>query len=210
MNPEFWHQRWMENQIAFHEGAANPFLVNYFNRLGLSKNERVFVPLCGKTIDVHWLLKQGFHVVGAELSEIAIKQLFEELNLQATIEKQEHVTHYSAKNIDIFVGDIFNLSREDIGEIDATYDRAALIALPQAMRLQYSQHLQTITQTAKQLLIVIEYEQSLMPGPPFSLFDKEVKQLYKDAYKLKLLDMKTMEDGLKGQLPASEKVWLLT
>src|SRR5215210_313085 len=112
IDAKFWHERWQKNEIPFHERKPNPLLVKYFDRLKLRNRSRVFVPLCGKTRDIGWLLAQGCPVAGAELSEIAIKQLFADLRLNPKISKWGAGKHYRAKNIDIFVGDIFSLTRK--------------------------------------------------------------------------------------------------
>src|SRR6476620_6198989 len=111
-DPRFWHERWEKNQIAFHEGKPNPLLVKHFTRLSLRKGARVFVPLCGKTRDISWLLSRGFRVVAAELSEIAVKQLFAEMRLEPRVRNlgAAGLKHYSAKNVDVFVGDIFKVT----------------------------------------------------------------------------------------------------
>src|SRR5690349_18438288 len=128
MDAGFWHERWETNDIAFHKNEANPLLVRCFAALSLSKGSRVFVPLCGKTLDIHWLLSEGFRVAGAELSKVAIEQLFTELGVEPKVSRDGEVDHYSATNIDVFVGDIFQLSSEVLGPVDAVYDRAALVA----------------------------------------------------------------------------------
>ena len=209
MDAHFWHQKWEQNDIAFHERDTNPFLIKYFDLLSLSKNNRVFLPLCGKTIAIHWLLSNGYRVVGSELSEIAIKQLFSELAIEPKIGAINEIRCYSADNIDIFVGDIFDLSRGVLGRVDAIYDRAALVALPETMRNRYTAHLIEITDRAPQLLICLDYDQSLLDGPPFSVTDEEVHRHYKDAYDLALLTSVDVVGGLKGKCPAKEHVWLL-
>src|SRR6185436_8997031 len=103
MEPSFWHQRWEKNEIAFHEGKANPILVKHLNELSLAKCRRVFVPLCGKTLDISWLLSNGYRVAGAELSQIAIEQLFMELVLQPEISTVGEVAQWSANNLVLFV-----------------------------------------------------------------------------------------------------------
>ena len=79
MEPNFWHERWQQNQLGFHESEANSLLVAHFDALSLAPNSRVFVPLCGKTRDIAWLLSKGHRVVGIELSQLAIEQLFTDL-----------------------------------------------------------------------------------------------------------------------------------
>jgi len=210
MNGEFWHQKWAKNEIGFHESKPNPLLLSYFKKLKLIKGSRVFLPLCGKTLDIGWLLSKGYRVIGAELSRLAIEQLFVQLDVEPEITECGKSIHYSAKNIDIFVGDIFDLSSELIGVVDAVYDRAALVALPEDIRKRYSKHLLDITNAAEQLLITFEYDQSLMGGPPFSINSDEVNRRYKDAYDLSLLASKSVTGGLKGVCAATEHIWLLT
>ena len=209
MDTRYWHQKWETNNIAFHKSDANPVLVNYFSKLALDNNSRVFVPLCGKTLDIAWLLSNGYRVAAAELVEMAIEQLFTELGVEPAISTIGNVKHYNADNIDIFVGSIFDVSSEMVGPIDAVYDRAALVALPEDMRQQYTTHLTELTDKAPQLLVTYEYDQALMPGPPFSISHKEVNQHYKDSYGLSLLSSTDVPGGLKGQCVAQENVWLL-
>ena len=209
MEPSFWHQRWEKNEIAFHESKANPILVKHFNQLSLAKGSRVFVPLCGKTLDISWLLSNGYRVAGAELSQIAIEQLFMELGLQPEISTVGEVEQWSANRLNIFVGDIFALSRKMLGPVDAIYDRAALVAFPEEMRNRYAVHLTEITGKAPQLLVCYDYDQSLMQGPPFSIRNEEVHRHYADHYEVTLIASTEVPSGLKGKCAATENVWLL-
>ena len=209
MDRVFWHQKWESNDIAFHRSEANPLLVKYFNELSLAKGSRVFVPLCGKSLDIPWLLSHGYRVAGAELSKIAIEQLFAELGVTPDISRDGELDHYRATNIDLFVGDIFDVSDKMLGPVDAIYDRAALVALPEGMRNRYAAHVTKMTNTAPQLLICYEYDQRLMEGPPFSVSNQEVNQKYSERYELTLLESAIVPSGLKGIVTARENVWLL-
>ncbi|MEO1132005.1 MAG: thiopurine S-methyltransferase [Cyanobacteria bacterium J06639_1] len=209
MDSSFWHQKWESNAIAFHKSEANPALVNHFGTLSLAKNSRVFLPLCGKTLDIPWLLSQGYRVAGAELVEMAIEQLFDELEVEPEVSDMGKVRQYSAPNITIFVGSIFDVTGNILGAVDAIYDRAALVALPEEVRRRYTVHLAQMSDRAPQLLVTFEYDQSLMNGPPFSISTAEVKQHYGDRYELSLLASADFEGGLKGLNAIKENVWLL-
>ena len=209
MEESFWHQRWREGAIGFHLAEPNPLLVAHFARLQVPKGSRVFLPLCGKTNDLAWLLAAGYRVAGAELSRIAIDALFSGLHVTPTIETVGALTRYSAPDIDFLVGNIFDVSAEVLGPVDAVYDRAALVALPATMRGDYASHLQAITGMAPQLLISFEYDQRLIDGPPFSIDGGEVARLYGSTCLLENIDTIDVVGGLKGQAPAVERVWLL-
>jgi thiopurine S-methyltransferase len=209
MDPSFWHQRWEKNEIGFHEGKPNPLLVKHFHELSVAKGRRIFVPLCGKTLDISWLLSRGYRVAGAELSQLAIEQLFIELGMQPEIEAVGNVEQWSANNLDIFVGDIFAVSEKMLGLVDAVYDRAALVAFPEDLRTRYTAHLTEIANKSPQLLISYEYDQSLMAGPPFSVSNEEVHRHYATTYDLRFIASTEVAGGLKGKAPAKENVWLL-
>jgi thiopurine S-methyltransferase len=208
MDPDFWHRRWERNEIAFHASEANPLLVRYFAELSLPRGSRVFLPFCGKTLDIHWLLSTGYRVAGVELSRIAVEQLFVDLGVEPEITGAGELDRYRAEGIDVFVGDLFRLSSDELGPVDAVYDRAAFVALPAELRGRYATHLSGITGGAPRLLISFEYDQTRMDGPPFSIGAEEVEERYGAAYAATLLASVALPDGLKG-IPATEHVWLL-
>lgn len=209
MDHSFWHDRWESGRIGFHEGRPNQLLVTHFSALAVPDGGRVFVPLCGKTRDIGWLLARGHQVVGAELSELAIRQLFEELGVEPTISDMGALKSYSAIDIEIFGGDVFALTPEMLGPVDAVFDRAALVALPEEMRASYTTHLVDLTGAAPQLLVCFEYDQSLQSGPPFSIARDEVHRRYSGVYGISEMAREKLAGGMKG-IPAWERVWLLT
>lgn len=209
MDANFWHQKWERREIGFHQQQANPLLVAHFDKLNLAIGSRVMLPLCGKTRDIAWLLASGFRVAGAELSKIAVEELFDELELAPQTQSAGSLWHYRADNIDLFVGDIFELSADLLGPVDAVYDRAALVALPAEIRQKYAAHLTCLTGAAPQLLVAYEYDQMLAEGPPFSVVADEVYDLYTGNYRLTPLASTVVEGGLKGKVPARETTWLI-
>lgn len=210
MEASFWHEKWEKKEIGFHEPKVNPILVANLPKFELEEGARLFLPLCGKTKDIPWLLSQGFRVVGAELSEVATKELFEEMGQAPKIEEHANFSHYSAERVDIYVGDIFALSSLVLGTVDAIYDRAAMVALPSAMRVRYAQHLRKLTHNAQQLLVCFEYDQAQLAGPPFAVSEDEVRAHYAAYYRLHILQAKALAGGLKGKVEAVEKVYLLS
>ena len=209
MDPNFWHKRWEKNEIGFHQREVNALLSDRFLGLSLPQTSRIFVPLCGKTRDIAWLLSQGYRVVGVELSKLAVEQLFADLGVAPQISNQGELLRYSAPDLEIFVGDIFELSDDLLGGVDAIYDRAALVALPTELRGRYGAHVAAITQMAPQFLICFEYDQAVMKGPPFSIDRHKVHDVYGMQYQIEPIANRDVAGGLKGKCPAQEVVWHL-
>lgn len=209
MDTSFWHQKWERGEIGFHESQVNPALIDYLERLNLANGARIFLPLCGKTHDIAWLLAQGYRIAGAELSPLAINELFRVLNLAPEITPAGKLARYSTTNIDIWVGDIFDLSSSMLGSVDAVYDRAALVALPEEMRQRYAVHLTALTHGVQQLLITYEYDQHLYDGPPFSVREKELRRHYGNTYQLQQVAQEQIAGGFKGKVEAAITTWLM-
>lgn len=207
MDYEFWHQRWQENRIGFHLPQPNPLLVNNLQFLELAKDARIFIPLSGKSLDIGYLLAQGFRIVAIELSQKAIDALIDELQLEFTQHQVGELVHYQHEGLDIFVGDIFHLNKNLLGHIDAIYDRAALVALPEKTRIQYTAHLTELAYVP-QLIISYEYDQNSYEGPPFSVPEAEIREHYQKAYQIQLLEQVDLSDSFKGQ-NSMEKAWCL-
>lgn len=187
MEADFWHNRWENDLTGFHLDEVNPYLKHNWASLNLKAGSRVFIPLCGKSLDLIWLADQGYQVVGIELSPLAVQAFFAENNLKAEYSQIGGLGYWQSENISLFCGDFFALTPEILGQVDAVYDRASLIALPPAMRQDYAAKLTELAQSAPKLLITLEYDQSKMDGPPFSVSEDEVRSLYQANYQVKQL-----------------------
>ena len=189
MEAEFWHERWRNNQIGFHQDYINPWLEKYWNSLNLEKGAHVFVPLCGKTRDMLWLMEQGYRVTGIEISEIAVETFFRESDLIPAIEETLDLKRWRYENLSIFSGDIFALRAADIGAVRGIYDRAALIAFPPEMRHRYAAHVSgLLSPGARGLLVSLEYPAGEMEGPPFAVFETEVCELFSQGWKIDVIE----------------------
>lgn len=207
MEAEFWHRRWETNAIGFHEATANPLLVAHFGVLGVPMGGRVFLPLCGKTLSIGWLLSRGYEVVGAELSELAVGQLFAGLGMTPETSETGRLKRYRGSGLDVLVGDIFDVDRAMLGPVDAVFDRAALVALPAEVRGRYAVHVADIAAGAPQLVLGYEYDQSLMNGPPFSVTGEEIRQHYEGAYEVIALADEILDGGIRQAGSVRETVW---
>ncbi len=156
-----------------------PLLQKYWPQLGLPTGSTVLVPLCGKSLDMLWLAEQGHRVLGVELSELAITQFFSENQLTPVMHESAQGRHYVAGHIELVCGDIFGLEDSTLAACAGAYDRAALIALPPAMRARYAGDIYgRLPSAAQSLVITLEYAQEKMEGPPFSVAEDEVLRLF--------------------------------
>ncbi len=179
MHHEFWHERWRTREIGFHQSAVHPFLERWWPRLGLAPGARVYVPLCGKSLDLAWLAERGHGVVGSELSAVAIGEFFAEHGLEPTVTTEGRHRRHAAGPYEIFEGDALDLTPALVGLVDAIYDRAALVALPPDLRVVHARVLAELAgPRAAMLLVAFEYAQEMKGGPPFSVESAEVAQLF--------------------------------
>ncbi|QXH37175.1 thiopurine S-methyltransferase [Pseudomonas muyukensis] len=176
MEPAFWHKRWADNQIGFHQPQVNPYLQAHWPALGLAPGARVLVPLCGKSLDMLWLAAQGYRVLGVELSRRAVADFFNEHGLQVQLAQHGAFEIWRSDELEICCGDVFALGAEDLADCAGVYDRAALIALPAGMRERYMTLLgEKLPMACRGLLVTLDYDQALIDGPPFSVADAEVR-----------------------------------
>ncbi|HSJ48296.1 MAG TPA: thiopurine S-methyltransferase [Gammaproteobacteria bacterium] len=179
MDPDFWHARWRNSEIGFHQEEINLHLQNFWAQTGAAAGSTVFVPLCGKSRDLLWLREQGHPVLGVEISPIAVEAFFEENRLAAVQANQGPFTRWEYEGLVILCGDYFDLQPADLTAVGATYDRASLIALPPAMRQRYAEHsIRLLPAATPTLLVTLEYPQQEMDGPPFSVSESEVRTLF--------------------------------
>ncbi len=195
MDPDFWHDRWAKNLIGFHQGEVNPHLRRYWRRLDPRPGETVLVPLCGKAHDLEWLREQGHRVVGVELSPVACRDFFGERGIEPAVEAGGRFTRRVYEGIEIWCGDVFDLTADDLGEIGLIYDRAALIALPEPMRGRYAAHLIGLSgPQTRMLLITLDYASGSYEGPPFAVSEEEVGELYSSGYRIERLDHRPLSE----------------
>ena len=182
MEAEFWHQRWQSSRIGFHRQQVNAQLSEFWPRLSLSKQTEVLVPLCGKSRDMHWLAAQGHRVAGFELSPLAVQGFFTEAGLVPSLEQYGHYRCWQSGRIQLYEGDFF-LADSLPRRFDAAYDRAALIALPEPMRIAYADLLaRLLNPGATLLLITVDYAPTQQQSPPFAVSETEVRRLFESHF----------------------------
>ncbi|MBY0558275.1 thiopurine S-methyltransferase [Hyphomicrobium sp.] len=194
MDKAFWHERWQRREIGFHQQRIHSQLLRFWPKLGLPQETAVFVPLAGKSRDMVWLATQGHRVIGVELSNVAVREFFEE---GAQVPNRSSAGAFeisSAGPFELYCGDFFELDPDVLKDVVAVYDRAALIALPPEMRARYAETLARIVpREAIIFLIAVDYPEGEISGPPFPVSRDEVQRLYADTFEIEVLETR---DGL--------------
>lgn len=188
MQPSFWHARWKDGQIGFHQDLIHPDLIKHQDCFLGGTAQRVLVPLCGKSRDVAWLAAQGHDVVGVELSAIAAQALFDEAGHSPNISEQGAVQRWQSANITVYVGDLFDVTDAQFGAVDRIWDRAALVALPAEMRRRYVARLLSVLSPSGRILLNCFQADWQRSGPPHSIDLHELDALYAPMTHKRLLN----------------------
>lgn len=210
---QFWLDSWLQESTPFHKTEVHPDLLSFWPDLAIEPKSTVLVPLCGKSLDLLWLVQQGYQVLGIELSEVAVLQFFKEQQINYDLKVEQGIKRYRAGALNILVGDIFTLDSSLIPPVEAIYDRAALVALPQKLRQPYVHRcLSWLKPKGSLLLNTLSYEFPEIIGPPYSVSPAEVAALY-EQLSLECLRVSRKErtlPALKEQLiVVEERVWQL-
>ena len=192
MEADFWHEKWEADSIGFHQARTNKHLQQWWPEAEIARNSEVFVPLCGKSLDMLWLHEQGYKVTGIELSEIAIESFFKENDLSFERHTDGSFEVFSgtgkAEGIKLLAGDFFALTADHCCTVSAVYDRASLIAMNDDLRPQYAQQLAAILPPGSiTLMLVIDYDASKMQGPPFPVSAPMVTKLFAQNFDIQEL-----------------------
>ncbi len=214
-----WKQRWEDGLIGWHKSNVYPALIKYFDRLDLKPGDQIFVPLCGGSVDMQWLADRGLIVIGCEISGKAIADFFQSVDLQPEKQQQGELICWQAGPYTLYEGDYFKLQPDDLADVKAVYDRASLIALPKegdAGRKAYVRKMRELVgDDVKTLLITLDYDQSELGGPPYSVGYEEAVWQYSFDHIIEFLaeeDILQEEPHLKqqGLSKLTEWVYLMT
>lgn len=197
MSPEDWSYRWSLDQTKFHMPQVHPMLKKHIEKLTQGRiSQKVFVPLCGKTLDMQWLLDQGHEVIGNECADLACKQFFEEQNIPYTSEPLPGVdgvlyTATDGKPIKIYRCDCFALTSKLCGQFDCVWDRGGFVALPVKERTRYANAMRKLMKdNSRYLLDCFLLDNDIFAGPPFNCSENDVKQSFEKLCSVKKLDEK--------------------
>lgn len=208
MEQQFWTDSWAKGDTGWRQSDVNAFLKRHWSSFSLSVGATVFVPLCGDSIDMRWLLERGHQVVGVELHRSAVESFFEQLNVTPEITVEGEFAVFRAANITIYCGDVFKVTPAMLSDVTAVYDRGATVALPEEMRTDFAQLMAKVLNPSVLVLLVgIVYDQSVIDGPPFSVPEEEIKRLYQQGFVIENLEVDRPEE-VPGPLAERGLTWI--
>jgi len=180
-----WSDRWNVDNIPWHIAEPHPALVKHWNLAsGGRKEMRVLFPLCGASLDLAWLYRQGHTVVGVEGTRKAVEKLFADANLEYDVIKLDSNTSKfmsTDSRLTVFVTDMFSVTNSLLGTFDAVFDRGSLEALKEEDRDVYLSIMKScLRDDFTYLLTGFEYDSSLKEGPPRPLPPNTVNSLFQE------------------------------
>jgi thiopurine S-methyltransferase len=210
LDSRYWRKRWDEGKIGFHRNETNPLLVDFYDRFIDENSRRVYLPLCGKSEDLNWLRNKGLEVHGCDVSSLAFEAFFKENGLE--YESSDH--EFRSGNICLHEGDFFALAAEQIGQFDAIYDRAAMVAIEHNRHDDYAKRLLELLEPHGRILLIgFDYDPLEMAGPPFSLSEQNIKTAFHGAKIEQLAETdiwaKETRFQARGLTWLTESAWLI-
>ena len=194
----YWSERWHQDDAFWHQQEVNAHLLHNLHALDAVKatappgrRPRIFVPLCGASVDMLYLHQQGWHVVGLDAVEQPLRSFVHDHqpHLQhvrdVPVSQGSGVVHIAAEHLDLFGVDYFSADVTAAllgGAVDAVWDRGSFVAIGVKQREAYvAKVLQLLTARSEQpnwLLNAFDYNlDSAMVAPPHSLPREDIERL---------------------------------
>ena len=203
-----WEESWNSNDIGFHESCVLPDLIKHEN-VFLNRYCRVFLPLCGKSLDLAYLADKGHDVYGCEFVKKAVEDFFKEQNLQFTTSSLPSgiiVYKATSKKITLYCGDFYALKSDEVGKFDAVWDRGSLIVMSFFQRMEYAKIMQDLMGPGcKYLLNTFHIIGQDYQGPPYSVPKEDIERCFSSFCDIKQLDSKMAN----FQIPGTESVMIV-
>ncbi|XP_064607475.1 probable thiopurine S-methyltransferase [Liolophura sinensis] len=191
-----WRKMWKESDMPCHyRNHVHKLLQsNFCGQVEGRRDLYIFVPLCGKTLDMRWLAEQGNHVVGVDMVETPVRTFFETEKLDFVVENSDTGPLYKTADgrIKVHVCDLFRLSKETLGVFDVIWDRAAFVALNRTDRQRYVSLLKSLmAEGCRYLLSAVDMKKAggePHKGPPQVTRAEDIQALFGNEYTVSFVE----------------------
>jgi methyl halide transferase len=169
-SPNYWDERYRQNETAWDMGQISPPLKTYFEQL---KNKRIsiLIPGCGNSYEAAWLLEQGFlSITLIDISEVLVTSL------------QEKFQRYIPP-LNLITGDFFALT----GQYDLIIEQTFFCALEPSQRKEYVEKMYSLLRPGGRLAGLL-FDRDFTGGPPFGGSKEEYQQLLEKRFEIRTLE----------------------
>ena len=170
-NPEFWNQRYLNNNTKWDLGYPTPILAHYLK--DNSTSGKACVLGCGNGHDVIELSKYGVEVHAVDFAKEAIANLQKQLT-------QKHC-------VELIEEDIFNLPNLYANDFNFVYEYTCYCAIDPNRREDYFNMVHKILKVGGLLFgifIPLDKDKYNKEGPPFGVSIDEVLELTNGKFKV--------------------------
>ncbi|CAG8571883.1 3983_t:CDS:2 [Ambispora gerdemannii] len=154
-----WKSFWQDEMTPWDKGGVSPALIELVVEKGFKLPDgRGLVPGCGRGYDVFYLANERRHILGLDLSEVAIelcKQRKKELGINSSI-------------VDFQTGDFFTFEIPK-GGFQIVYDYTFLCALDPSIRPEWANRTAELISPGGILIALMYPLNEREDGPPFTL-----------------------------------------
>lgn len=198
-SPEAWCLRWNENKTGWHSPLVHHHLKQFWEIFCPPDcaDKYVFVPLCGKSLDLQWMYyNQGCTVVGCDISETALTSFVREhpvLNMRRSevlFKGGQQVTmfHTEDRRLRLYLCDLFIMHQSPESPFKMIWDRGSLVAMEPSSRRKYVDYLSELAAAdVRWLLETIDYPEGVHNGPPCRIAKEEFQSLFGANFHCSLL-----------------------
>ncbi|XP_060084615.1 probable thiopurine S-methyltransferase isoform X2 [Ylistrum balloti] len=175
-----WLNNWESDCTPWHMTDVHEGLARYYQMLvnKTSVHNKIFIPLCGKSVDIKWLADRGNEVVGVEASETGLMEFFVEQNVKYSVESAPSVDGKLFRSHDnkirLYCCDIFHFTSDVESGFSGVWDRGSIEALEPEDRKKYIDLMKTLIGPETGYLTEI-VERDLGKGPPFCITVDELR-----------------------------------
>lgn len=214
MTVGMWKECWNTPNVEFHNPQLNELFVKYHQRMLTRPGMRIFVPLCGKAVEMKWLVDHGHKVVGLEAAPVPCKAFFEENGIPYNVkemkgihgEKYESLDH----NIVIYSCDFFLFTADICGEFDGIWDSGGLNSMDVEDREAYIRRIRTLMgKGCVNLTEFVNFDKSMV-DITWSMTKEELQKVFGEGFIVEDLNEMAAPQRLKRQGCDTLKLFAIT
>lgn len=175
-------------------------LIKHYADLVRGKRSRILLPLCSKSVDLIWLWRRGHEVVGVEDICKTVSDFAKTSGMDLTSDdnnNSEAIKDYiTAENMLRALQTNFMTTSNPFCDhsFDTVWDRSGFASIPPHYRAFYAEAMKKLLtwENFRYLLLVYEYDDDVVKGPPYSATEDQIRDLFSDVANISRIHQKVM------------------